>query len=218
MKTYSLFMILIMLISGSVWASNTSQAKNVKTIVMVINEGFWAPEYYEPRAIFDHDGYQITVAGEVAGLIHPDSRNTEFAAVRADITYEQIDISKYDAITFAGGNGAWTSYFPNPVIYKVLAEAFAKKDMITALLCSSTGLLGVANNFDGKSTPIAKGRHVTGYYRVVALLKNIGQVSYDAGEKDKPFVVVDKNLITGRDPMSAELFGREVSKKLKQQL
>jgi putative intracellular protease/amidase len=87
--------------------------------------------------------------------------------------------------------------------------------MLTALLCSSTGLLGVTNNFNGQSKPIAEGRHVTGYYRVEGLLRNLGKVNYDPGEKDKPYVVVDGKLITGRDPISAQLFGETVAKELK---
>lgn len=201
------------LVSFAFLFSTLTFASTPKKILMVINEGFYAPEYYEPRAIFDQAGFQVTVAGEYLELVHPDRRNVQFAAVKADITYEQIDITKYDAITFAGGNGAWTSYFPNPIIHKVIKDSLKRKDMITALLCSSTGLLAVANNLDG-TTPMAKGRHVTGYFKVMGLLKNMGLVDYDPGEKDKPFVVIDGNLITGRDPMSATLFGKEVVKKL----
>lgn len=180
-----------------------------RRVVMFVNEGFWAPEYYEPREIFDRAGVRVVVAGEKPGVIHPDPRNVEFAPVKADIAYDQVDLSKFDAITFAGGNGAWTAYFPNPSVHKLVADAL-RSGMITALLCSSTGLLGVAYNFDGTSAPIAQGRHVTGYFRVEGLLKNMGRVSYDPGEKDKPYVVVDKNLVTGRDPSSAKLFGETV--------
>lgn len=194
--------------------SQGTSASTPRQVVMLINEGFWAPEYYLPRQAFDKAGFKVTVAAKYLGMVSPDRRNLgDYKPVKADITYDQIELSKYDAITFAGGNGAWTDYFPNDSVHKILKEALDKK-MVTALLCSSTGLLGIAGNYDGKSVPIAKGRHVTGYYRVESLMRNIGQVNFDAGQKDKPYVVVDGNLITGRDPSSAELFGATVVKEL----
>jgi putative intracellular protease/amidase len=75
--------------------------------------------------------------------------------------------------------------------------------------------LGVANNFDGQKKSLVEGRHVTGYYRVEGLIRNLGKANYDPGIKDKPYVVTDKNLITGRDPISANLFGETVRDALK---
>ena len=43
----------------------------------------------------------------------------------------------------------------------------------------------------------------------------MGKVNYSAWVNGKPHVVVDGNLITGRDPMSAELFARTVLNSLK---
>lgn len=186
-----------------------------KKVLMVINEGFFAQEYYKPREIFDKEGFKVTVAGKYKGSINPDKRNTDYKAVKTDISFDQVDIKSYDAITFAGGNGAWTDYFPNDKVHKILTSAF-KENIKIGLLCASTGLLGMLNNYDGKSQPIAKGKHVTGYYRVEGILKNLGLVNYDPGIKGQPYVVKDGNLITGRDPESSELFGLEMAKALKE--
>jgi putative intracellular protease/amidase len=86
---------------------------------------------------------------------------------------------------------------------------------LVALLCSSTGPLGVANNLSGEGTPIAIGRNVTGYKRVKGLLTVMGKVNFSSGEKGKPHVVVDGNLITGRDPISSQLFAETIVKQLK---
>jgi len=184
-----------------------------KKVLMLISEGFWAPEYYEPRAIYDKAGFQVTVAGKYADPVRPDRRNWDkHQPVKPDVTFDQVNVASFDAITFAGGNGAWEDFFPNDDVHKILAESFKQKKL-TALLCSSTGLLGVVNNYDGQGQPITEGRHVTGYYRVEGLLK-MGKVNYDPGEKNKPYVVVDGNLITGRDPSSAVLFGETVARNL----
>ena len=207
---------MIITIALSILASFSASAKPGK-VLMMISEGFWAPEYYKPRALFEKQGFEIKVAGKYKGLIKPDRRNTQYRPVKVDLTFDQVNISEYDALVFAGGNGAWEDFFPNETVHKILEDAM-KNDLVVALLCSSTGLLGVAGNLDGAGKPLAAGRKVTGYKRVVALLKNLGKVDYYAGEKGKPYVVIDKKLITGRDPISSELFGKSVVKVLNKAL
>lgn len=55
---------------------------------------------------------------------------------------------------------------------------------------------------------------MTGYFRVEGMLRNLGKVDYDPGVADKPYVVVDGNLITGRDPLSAQRFGETMVERL----
>jgi putative intracellular protease/amidase len=55
---------------------------------------------------------------------------------------------------------------------------------------------------------------VTGYFRAEGILRQLGRVNYDPGEKGKPFVVIDGKLITGRDPDSSVLFGETVAREL----
>jgi len=174
-------------------------------MLMMLNEGFWAPEYYLPRQLFDEAGFTVTLAARHPGLIYPDPRNPE-DPVNVDISFAEVQVNDYDAIMFTGGNGAWTDYFPNDRVHQILKD-FLTAQKPTGLLCASTGLLGVAFNYNGQNQPLAKARHVTGYYRVEGLLRELGQVNYDAGDPQLPYVVVDGNLITGRDPMSAQLFG-----------
>lgn len=193
--------------------SGAAHAAEAKRVLMIVNEGFYAPEYYHPRKIFDDAGFKVTVAAKETGMISPDKRNKEYSPVRADLAFEKVDLAQFDAVTFAGGNGAWTDYFPNESAHRILKQAF-QRNMVTGLICSSTGLLAVAGNFDGQQKSLVEGRHITGYYRVEGLLRSIGKANYDAGEKDKPYVVTDGNLITGRDPLSSELFGKTVAKKL----
>ena len=207
-----IFRELLVFLVLTVGATQASAAE-AKRVLMIVNEGFYAPEYYHPRQVFDRQGFKVTVAAKEARLVRPDKRNADYQPVRAELAFDKVDLTRYDAITFAGGNGAWTDYFPNEAAHRILKEAF-KRDMITGLICSSTGLLAVAGNFDGQQKSLVEGRHVTGYYRVEGLLRNIGKANYDAGEKDKPYVVTDGNLITGRDPISSQLFGEAVAKKV----
>lgn len=191
-------------------ASCASFAHPQKRVLMVINEGFQIDEYFTPRRIFEEAGFEITVASRFGGEVRPGRKYWDTTApVKADLNFSEIDVAAYDAITFTGGGGAWSDYFPDQTLHKVLMAAVKREDMVVGLICAATGLLAVAQNLDG-SNPQFKNRHVTGYADVSGLLKTQGQVNYDAGDLTKPKVVVDGNLVTGRDPMSAGLFGQKV--------
>lgn len=187
-----------------------------RQVLMIVNEGFWAPEHYVPRKLLENAGFKVVVAAKRVGPIPPDLRNTNYRPAIASINFSRVQIQDYDAIVFAGGNGAWTDYFPNEEVHKILQSSF-QNNKIVALICSSTGLLGVTQNFDGR-TPIAAGRKATGYYRVRGLIEKLGQINYEPGREGQPFVVVDGQLITGRDPISSELFGRVLVHELKKKL
>lgn len=193
----------------------TQASKGPKRVLLMVSEGFYAPEYYKPLAAFKKEGFEIITATKYKRSTKPDERQANtHPAVMGDITFSEIDYKIYDAIVFAGGNGAWEDFFPNSDVHKGLND-FMINGKLVALLCSSTGLLGVANNLDGKGTPLAEGRNVTGYKRVKGILTELGKVNYLSGENGKPFVVVDGNLITGRDPLSSELFAQKIIEKLK---
>jgi len=185
-----------------------------KKILMIINEGFQVDEYFTPRALFAKEGYEIETASKYGGKVNPGKRYIpDYKPVQTDLSFEQIKIEDYDAITFSGGAGAWTDYFPNKMLHQVLLKAVKNKKMVVGLICAGTGVLATANNLDG-STPQFKGRLVTGYGEVSGLLKLQGQVHYESGDLNKPYVVEDENLVTGRDPMSSQLFGETIVKKL----
>jgi putative intracellular protease/amidase len=205
----ALLTVLTILISSSVMAQNTT-----KRVLMMVSEGFYASEYYKPLKEFKKAGFHITTATKYKRAINPDERQLATdPAIKGDITFKEINIDDYDAIVFAGGNGAWEDFFPNKDVHRALTH-FMNSTKLVALLCSATGLLGVANNLDGMGTPLAAGRNVTGYKRVEGLLTQLGHVNYSEGEKDKPYVVVDGNLITGRDPLFSELFAKMIVKQL----
>ncbi len=208
------FIIVLLMIVGWVAPTTAAQAEE-KKVLMLISTGFYAPEYFKPREIFERAGFQVQVAAKYDTPVIPDQRQVkEYPSVKPDVIFSKVDINKYDAIVFSGGNGAWEDFFPNEDVHKILSQSLEKGKKV-ALLCSATGLLGVANNLDGKGKPLVKGKKVTGYKRVRGLLEVMGGVQYLPGESGKPFVVVDGNLITGRDPISSELFGRTVVEHLK---
>ncbi len=196
-------------------SAELSFATTPRKVLMIINEGFQVDEYFTPRALLEKEGFEIKTASRYGGIVNPGKKyTTDYKPVQTDLSFDQIKIGDYSAITFSGGAGAWTDYFPNKTLHQVLIQAISKKEMIVGLICAGTGILATANNLDGK-TPQFKKRHVTGYAEVSGLLKTLGQVQYDSGDLTKPYVVEDGNLITGRDPSSSKLFGEVIIKRLK---
>jgi putative intracellular protease/amidase len=188
-----------------------------KVLMMVPNDFMW-PEYGLPYQAYKDAGFEVSVAGRFKEQLIPDRRNVikgnalffpEAGPIKAEMTFENVNVDEFDAITFVAGNGAWHDFFPNDVVHKIVTTA-VQKNKVLGLLCASSGLLGVAGNYDGKQTPVAAGRKVVGYYRVEGLLTKFGKTNYVQGGRNEPGVAVDGNLITGRNPESSKIFGDKV--------
>jgi putative intracellular protease/amidase len=188
-----------------------------KVLMMVPNDFMW-PEYSMPYRAYKEAGFEVTLAGRFKEQLAPDRRNlikgnplysAEAAPVKVDMTFEEVNVEQYDAITFVAGNGAWHDFFPNDVVHKILISSL-QNNKVVGLLCASTGLLGLAGNYDGKQPPVAAGKRVVGYYRVEGLLTNIGKTNYIPGGRNEPAVQVDGNLVTGRNPESSQIFADKI--------
>lgn len=198
-------------------AGGNAHARVSPKILIVLNQGYRPEEYIEPRKIFEASGFEIKIAGHYLDSIQPSKTHIgEVPPVYPDVLFDKVQVDDFDAVVFVGGNGAWNDFLPNPNVHKILIDSF-RHHKITALICAATGLLATADNLNGDS-PQFRGAHVTGYFEVAGILKTLGKVSFDSGKKEEPYVVIDGNLITGRDPMSARLFGQAIVDMLKRNI
>ncbi len=184
-------------------------AKGEVRVLMVVNEGFRPEEFYAPKKIFEKEGYRIKVATRFGKSVRPGQKYPDIASAEADLSFPEIKARDYDVITFSGGGGAWSDFFPDKNLHQLLIGAVNDKKTIVGLICVASGLLAMSANFDGE-TPQFSGRKVTGYPEVKGILKGLGKLDYSEGDPLKPYVVVDGNLVTGRDPMASELFGLKI--------
>jgi putative intracellular protease/amidase len=196
--------------------SSISAIAAPKVLMLMPNDFMW-PEYSEPRKLYEAAGFEITTAGKLKEKVEPDLRNRkdfpDAKEINVDLSFDEVNIDNYDAITFVAGNGAWHDFFPNQRVHDLVKESF-KKRKIVGLLCASTGLLGLVDNWDGTS-PIAAGRKAVGYFPVAGIIEKLGQVNYIEGGQKEPGVEVDGNLVTGRNPESSTLFGQKIVELLK---
>ncbi|MBI4668603.1 MAG: DJ-1/PfpI family protein [Elusimicrobia bacterium] len=130
----------------------------------------------------------------------------------------------YDAVIIVGGHGAMYDINQNPLVHKILKEA-ADKGKIIAAECHGTGTLAFAD--------VIQGKRVTGFpnawepsdlrpklpYILQDVLNKASGSMYEDGLSSStapaPFVIVQGNIITSRDPMSSEKMGRALLEELK---
>lgn len=207
------------LIIISLWISFNSLASTMphSRVLMMVPDDFMWPEYAEPRRLYNSAKFDVKIAGKSKSPRKPDSRMMkaypDSKDLHVDLTFDEVKVEDYDAITFVAGHGAWSDFFPNPKVHEIVSQAF-NQQKILGLLCGSTGLLAMTNNWDGNH-PIAPGRKAVAYFRVEGMVQKLGKITLIPGGRTQVGVVRDGHLITGRNPESSKLFGEKIVEALK---
>ena len=171
-----------------------------KIIVMVIAyRNFQDIEYFIPRDIFLHAGFQVITTSSRAGIAISDNGNP----VKIYKGLREIDINQSNALIFCGGRGA-PKYLDNDISYKVLREAEKEHKLIGAI-CISPIILAKSGILSNKratvwTSPLEKS--------ATKVFKS-SKVQYI----DKP-VVIDDNIITASGARSSSQFAHAIIKML----
>lgn len=155
--------ILICLAILALFFSTECFSKTKKIVLIIASSNFRDEEYEEPKAIFEKEGYSITVAS----VSLSESTGMFGLKVKPNILISKININEYDAVVFVGGEGA-TEYFMDTVVHKIALEAF-NKGKVVAAICIAPNILANAGILKGKKATcyntknlIAKGAQYTG--------------------------------------------------------
>jgi protease I len=178
--------------------SQVSSEVNVKTgyVLFIIPQyNFVDDEYTIPKVMISRAGYTVEVASASTREI---ALGTDIIKVRPNLTIEQINVDKYDAVVFVGGYLA-KKFYENPVLIEKAKEFKSKDKLICAMdnipiYLAKWGLL--------------KDIKVTVHPALVKDLKKMG-VNYV--EKD---IVIDKNFITVNMYKYSDAFAGEVVNEL----
>ena len=108
----------------------------------------------------------------------------------AGISLDDVDPDKYDILILPGGKAPATLRNEPKVLE--IARYFFKHNKLVAAICHGPQIL--------ISAGLLEGRVVTGYRGIAKELKNAGAIYKDEE------VVVDKNLITSRQPSDLKAF------------
>ncbi|AIY06557.1 ThiJ/PfpI family protein [Planococcus sp. PAMC 21323] len=200
--------------------------------------GWWAEELFAPALELEKEGHMVELASIDGGkpIVDPISISAEYdpegiykkqyESGIADKTMPIVNVraSDYDAIMIVGGHGAMFDLAHNEDLHAVINVVYETGGIVSAV-CHGPAPLVYTKTKEGRS--LLEGLKVTGYpnnkepKEVVELLPfsledELNKIGIYHQEKDHDAYVVwgSKQVLTGRDPQSSELFGRELAQKL----
>lgn len=172
--------------------------KGKKILLVIAQEQFRDEECFVPKQIFEAAGAKVTVAAEFTET----AKGTLGGTIKPDIRISDARIEDYDAIVISGGPGSRKYLWDNQYLRELVKEADSLKKVVSAI-CISPVILARAGVLKDKESTVFKSPDT------VHELKEHGAVYQDRE------VVVSGRVVTGRDPQSAEAFGKAVLKALK---
>jgi len=193
--------------------------------------GFWLEEFAAPYYVFKSADAHITIASPRGGQppLDPKSAEPDFqtddtrrfdsdgeaqAALANSLKLEDIAAEDFDAVFYPGGHGPlWDLAEDKDSI--ALLEAMNAANKTIGAVCHAPAVFRHAKAPDG--SPLIEGRSVTGFSNseeeavqltdvVPFLLENELQAiggNYSKSSDWHPYVVTDRNLVTGQNPASS---------------
>ena len=200
--------------------------------------GWWAEELFAPVDELEKEGHSVGLATLLGGkpVVDPISLSEDYDPEGkykklydsgiADKTTPLVDVkaSDYDAIFIVGGHGAMFDLAHSEELHNMINIVYELGGIVSAV-CHGPAPLVYTKTKDGQ--PLLEGLDVTGYpndqepdevkgllpFSLEDELSRIG--NYSKAEDEDQFVVWgNERILTGRDPHSSELFGRELAKAL----
>ncbi|MGY3205002.1 type 1 glutamine amidotransferase domain-containing protein [Streptomyces sp. TE5632] len=206
--------------------------------------GYWAEEFAQPYKAITEAGHEVVVAtpngvtptvdmmslrpamaGGEEGALELESIIRSAEVMRRPIKLSDVRLQDYDAVYLPGGHGPMQDLSVDADAGRILTEQLASGKPL-AIVCHAPASM-LATRIHGESP--FRGYRVTGFTNeeeeAVGLadktqwlledeLKEKVGVEYSRGEMWKPYVVEDRNLITGQNPHSAEVLAERLLKTL----
>ena len=177
-----------------------TQIANAK-IAILATDGYEKSELFEPKKQLMEAGADITIISLKSGKIKSWDQSDWGESVDVDLTLAEANVADFDALVLPGGQ-------INPDLLRVEESAvqFVKDFYATgkplAAICHAPWLLIEAG--------IAEGKRMTSYHSIKTDVKNAGAHWEDSE------VVVDKALITSRNPDDLNAFCAKIIEEVKE--
>src|SRR6267143_4902753 len=167
-------------------------------IASVLGPGFEDSEFKDPYDAFRNAGHEVTVVGLEASAELQGSKGKVKATV--DRSFKDVKPDQFDALLIPGGGSPDKLRAHDEAVSFVKAFMAAKKP--TFAICHGPQLLLTADEY--------KGHKMTAWKTVLGDLRKAGA---DVVDEE---VVVDRNLVTSRQPSDIPAFIRESLKVVEQ--
>lgn len=200
--------------------------------------GWWAEELFAPILALEEEGHVVGLASPEGGKpvvdplsfqegYDPDGKYKElYDSGVADNTTRIVDIqaSDFDAVFIVGGHGAMFDLAHNEDLHAIINIIHLHGGIVSAV-CHGPAPLVYTKTAEGRG--ILEGLKVTGYpndkepeevrgllpFSLEDELRKVASYS-DAPDEKEYIVWGSEQILTGRDPGSSQLFGKELAKAL----
>jgi protease I len=167
--------------------------------IIIAFRNFCDEEYFIPRDIFLEVGFEVKTISSEKGIAVGGSGGD----ADVDIYFEDFDISKFDAIVFVGGPGAY-KYIDDESIWQI-ARNTIKQEKILAAICIAPVILARAGVLEGKKATV---------WSSVMDKKPIHILEENGAKYQDKTVVQDGKIITANGPPSAKEFAETIVQSL----
>lgn len=177
-----------------------TQIKDAK-IAFLATDGFEHSELFEPKRKLMDAGADITIVSIQSGAIKSWKDGNWDEDIAVDIKVDSAHVSDFDALVLPGGQ-------MNPDILRTNKKAvefvrdFLDSGKPLAAICHAPWLLAEAD--------VVVGRKVTSYPSIKTDIINAG------GDWEDSQVVVDRGLITSRNPGDIEAFTNKIIEEIQE--
>jgi len=171
-----------------------AQLSNIR-VAVIATDGFEEPELTEPVKALKDAGAQVDVVSLKKDDIQAFRHHDKSITVPVDRTLDEINANEYDGVVLPGGALNADTIRVEPKLQSFLRN-FNSAGKPMAVICHAPWEL--------VSAGLAQGRTMTSYFTIQDDIRNAG-----ANWVDRE-VVVDRNLVTSRQPDDIPAFNREV--------
>jgi len=169
-------------------------------VAILLDTDFEQVEMTKPRQALEDAGARcvlISPRHEVTGVNHDEKQDT----FQVDVPLDSAKAEEFDALLLPGGALNADSLRVNPKAQEFV-KAFDRAGKPMAVICHAPWLL--------VSAGLAKGRHLTSYHTIQDDIRNAG------GKWEDKEVILDRNLVTSRQPSDIPALNRETIELIRQ--
>src|SRR3954468_18826162 len=202
--------------------------------------GYWAEEFTKPYKIISDAGYEVVVAtpngvtpnvdmmslrpsmaGGVEGALELEAIIRSAEVMRRPLKLSDVRLDDYDAVYLPGGHGPMSDLAFDADVGRLLTAQLASGNPLFIVCHGPAAML--STRIHGVSP--FKGYRVTGFtnkeeeavgvaematWLLETDLKEKVGVQFSSGELWKPYMVEDRNLVTGQNPASAAVLAKRL--------
>ena len=170
-----------------------------KTVAILAADGFEEVELTSPKEALENAGAKCVVVSLESGEIQANQHREHGIKVKVDKTLDDVKADDFDAILIPGGLFNPDTLRQSDKALDFASNFFAQAKPVFSI-CHGPQVLISAN--------LVNGRKMTGFAAIQQDLKNAGAIVSDEE------VVVDKGLVTSRNPNDLPAFNDKIVEEL----